>query len=365
MSGRSARLVLAAICVFAAVVGASAPGSGEMGEGSERPSVDNTVTRIAVASNGTARWTVQIRTRLENRSEVTSYEAFQRRFRNDTARRVERFSERMRTIAARAENATGRRMAVRDFSASTTVQEVPRRWGVVTYRFYWDGFAATTDEALVVGDVFQGGYYLAEHDTLRIAAPPDRVVGSVEPTATTSGRESVSWVGPRSFGDERPRVRFENETGTTGEDSVESPDETTATARSSPADEQNWVLGALVAGGVLLVGIVGLVGRNRYAAGDRSAGGENASTADGGPTPGGRADSTRRDGSEDRVLTDAERIRRLLEANDGRLRQREIADEFGWSASKTSRTLSSMVDEGTVEKLQLGRENVIDLNADE
>ncbi len=60
------------------------------------------------------------------------------------------------------------------------------------------------------------------------------------------------------------------------------------------------------------------------------------------------------------VLTNAERVSELLRTH-GRMRQCEIAAELDWSASKTSRTLSRMADDGAVAKLRIGRENVIDL----
>lgn len=64
------------------------------------------------------------------------------------------------------------------------------------------------------------------------------------------------------------------------------------------------------------------------------------------------------------LVTDEDRVRRLLERNDGRMRQAAIAEELEWSASKTSRVVSGMADEETVEKLRIGRENVIDLLED-
>lgn len=48
------------------------------------------------------------------------------------------------------------------------------------------------------------------------------------------------------------------------------------------------------------------------------------------------------------VMTVRERVRELLEANDGRIRQTAIADEFDWSASKTSRVIENMVEDGTL-----------------
>jgi uncharacterized membrane protein len=43
------------------------------------------------------------------------------------------------------------------------------------------------------------------------------------------------------------------------------------------------------------------------------------------------------------------------------MRQAVIAEEFDWSASKTSRVVGRLSDEGSVEKLQLGRENLVTL----
>jgi uncharacterized membrane protein len=43
------------------------------------------------------------------------------------------------------------------------------------------------------------------------------------------------------------------------------------------------------------------------------------------------------------------------------MKQANIVKETGWSDAKVSQLLSSMADEGRVEKLRLGRENLISL----
>ncbi|WP_455448724.1 helix-turn-helix transcriptional regulator [Natrinema thermotolerans] len=60
-----------------------------------------------------------------------------------------------------------------------------------------------------------------------------------------------------------------------------------------------------------------------------------------------------------RLLSDEGTVVRLLIANDGRIRQRTIAAETGWSKSKVSRICSRMHADRTIEKRSLGRENVI------
>jgi uncharacterized membrane protein len=44
------------------------------------------------------------------------------------------------------------------------------------------------------------------------------------------------------------------------------------------------------------------------------------------------------------------------------MKQAEVAEVLDWSASKTSRVLSDLEDDGIVERVRLGRENVVDLS---
>lgn len=60
-------------------------------------------------------------------------------------------------------------------------------------------------------------------------------------------------------------------------------------------------------------------------------------------------------------LSDEGRVVQVLVKNGGRIKQHRITDETGWSKSKVSRILSRMCDDGTVEKITVGRENVITL----
>lgn len=65
---------------------------------------------------------------------------------------------------------------------------------------------------------------------------------------------------------------------------------------------------------------------------------------------------------EPALLTDEDRVRHLLDRSGGRMKQSAIVEETGWSKAKVSRLLSAMDEDGAVEKLSLGRENVISLD---
>lgn len=99
------------------------------------PSVDNTVTRIELVADGSARWTVTIRTRLDAPTEVEDDEAVQTRFRENTSRFIDPFRSRLSSVGAGAAETAGRPMAASGFTAETHIQEVPRRWEIVEYGF--------------------------------------------------------------------------------------------------------------------------------------------------------------------------------------------------------------------------------------
>lgn len=67
------------------------------------------------------------------------------------------------------------------------------------------------------------------------------------------------------------------------------------------------------------------------------------------------------DGIDPELLSDEERVERLLRKNDGRMKQASIVTETGWSNAKVSLLLSSMDDAERIEKLRIGRENLISL----
>lgn len=423
---RRALLVLSVVVLVATPVIGTPPGPVQSSQ--DTPEADNTITRIELEPNGSAVWSIQFRTRLTNESEVDEYRAFQAEFRNDTASFLDPFRERITSVVANAANETGREMTATQFSASTSIQQVPRRFGVVTFRFRWVSFA---DDQLTTGDVFADGFFVGSNDTLVITAPDGYRLESVEPTPDERTDQQARWFGQVSFGEDRPRVvAVPQPTPTaTATQPSPTPQPTTATTvlTTATGDSGGFPVVPVVAAGLIAI-ILGALG---YRAGvfdrDGSTGGGGV-TDSGGPTDSGgatgrsgssdsgptdSADSTDSAGPTDGAdptdsggaspqdrpsddtgtandaptngettddtsdpyeavladirppLTDEDRVRKALAENGGRMRQSDIAETLEWSASKTSRVLSAMTDDGTVEKLRVGRQNVIDLVIDE
>ncbi|GAA0262977.1 helix-turn-helix transcriptional regulator [Halobacterium noricense] len=332
--------------VVAVLVAAAAPAvggaSGTQDATSVQPEVDNTVTSIDVAADGSATWTVAVRTRLNSDRAVSDYEAFQQRFRENTSQFLDPYRDRIREVVERAANATGREMTATNFSASTSIQELPRRWGVVTYEFTWRGFAATNGDSVAVGDVFQGGYYLSADDLLELTTPPEYRVANVTPEPDALENGTLRWTGQLDFGDERPDVEY-----TAAETAP-----TTTTRAESGGSAFPWLA---VAAGFVVVAVAGVVvyRRRRGKTGGDSSEVSAAAVA-------ARAST----GATSGPVTDEERVRELLADRGGRVEQAAVAEELDWSPSKTSRVVSRMVEDDDVQKLRVGRRNILELADD-
>jgi uncharacterized membrane protein len=61
------------------------------------------------------------------------------------------------------------------------------------------------------------------------------------------------------------------------------------------------------------------------------------------------------------LLSDEEQVLQLLRENDGRMKQVDIVNQTNWSNAKVSQLLSEMDSAGKIDKLRIGRENLISL----
>jgi len=107
-------------------------------------------------------------------------------------------------------------------------------------------------------------------------------------------------------------------------------------------------------------------GADGTASGDGSAGGAagvgaaaTGAGADDGDAEDGDDEDEADDGIDEELLSDEERVERLLERNGGRMKQATIVKETGWSNAKVSQLLSAMAEDDRVDKLRIGRENLI------
>lgn len=306
----------------------------------------DTVTLAAtIDTDGDAAWEIRYRLRLEDDTDEAAFEDLAADIEANRSAYLDPFEERLLATAESAATATGREMTVEDFDIGTDRQEQPQAtFGVVTYSFEWQEFAAVDEAEIRAGDALDQ-LYLDENERLQFGWPESHRLESSDPEPETVEDQRVVWRGSIDFDAGQPRIVL------------------------TPADDRAGGVRWFVAGaGLLAVAVLGFGAYWRYrTVSDREPSAEHpkpAGEVDETPsdTPTGMADSdTATDEQEPpmELLSNEEQLLRLLDENGGRMKQKEAADELGWSAAKTSQVVGDLRDESELESFRLGRENVL------
>ena len=334
-------------------------------------SVDSTEFRITVYGNASARWVFLYKTTLENETQRSDFESYADRFNSEETELYTNFRDRARSITTQGSDATGRSMNATGFSKRAYVDELNSQ-GVVRMSFVWTAFAERDGDAVVMGDVFEGGFYLAPDQRLVVLHGPNLRFQSAAPQPaldedSLAASDTLTWGGEREFNPQRPEARLVPPSEPT-------PTPTTAGGGGTTATEPGRSVGFLPVLGLGVVLLLGLGAALAYRAGalpgdddgpaaasaEPGDGGDGAATAAAG-TGGAAADTTSTEPAvaDEELLDDEERVMRLLDRNGGRMKQVVIVDETGWSKSKVSMLLSDMEEAGEISKLRVGRENII------
>jgi hypothetical protein len=123
---------------------------------------------------------------------------------------ISSFSSSMQALASRASGLTGRSMSVKNFDLKTSIIGVNRDVGIVEYSFLWTSFAKVENRRMILGDVFEGGFYLYENDTLAVTYPQEFYVKSVSPTPDVNSTFQFVWKGSFDFEQGQPSLVLED-----------------------------------------------------------------------------------------------------------------------------------------------------------
>ncbi|MFK5603821.1 helix-turn-helix transcriptional regulator [Haloferax volcanii] len=410
-------LLCAALCVLAVVAPtAAAQESTASGPGVEplvQQGVEPDSTRIVVevSERGDARWEIQYWTRLDDENTTEAFRSLQDDVRANPDDYTAAFAERIASTVGAAENATGREMAATNVSVAAETRSLPDSFGVVSYSFEWSNFAAVDGDRLVVGDAIEG-FFLDSSSRLILSWPDDYGATTVEPAGDETRENAVIWRGTQTeFVSGEPNVVLERGAGGSEPSATPTPTPTPGDSETPAAGDDPFpTTTALIALALALVVLVGagavyLRSRGALGGGDGGAGAVDATggtdadapadstaatadeagsepaaddaatsraTADAGADTAAADDTDESDASDDgepspppELLSNEERVLRLIESRGGRIKQQEVAGALDWTDAKTSKVVRGMRDEGTIEGFRLGRENVLRLPEDD
>lgn len=142
---------------------------------------------VALHGDGSARVTLTVAFDLATDSERQAFERLQR---NETARAELRrtFVDRLDGVAARAENATGREMALIDPAVSFRASNGTGR---VDISVTWTGLARTDGSRVVLAEPFAGGF--SPQQSFTVHAPEGYALTTVEPSPAEAGDTRARW----------------------------------------------------------------------------------------------------------------------------------------------------------------------------
>lgn len=280
---------------------------------------------IALEQNGSAKWTIGFWVQLDDAESEEAFESIQQEIADAPEDHLETFRDRIDETVQAASDATGREMATDNFDVRTDRQSVARDYGVVTYSFDWHGFSMVDGEEIHAGDAIEG-MFLDDGTRLLVSWPGDYELSSVQPTPDDERDNAVIWRGGTTeFVSDEPRLTI---------------------APSGTAF--GWDLIAVGLGTVAAVAIIGGWWLRRR--------GQAPVTGD--------QPTEQMTDPDEALLRNEEQVMRLLEEHGGRMKQKMIVEELGWTDAKTSQVVSNLREDGEIESFRLGRENVLSIPED-
>lgn len=273
-----------------------------------------TYTMVDVHDDGSATWTMGHRIALATQEDEAAFIKYMEEFEAIEGTYVAEFSNRINQIIREAEAATGRGMMAKNFDISHEVIDTAiGRFGVIKYQFDWIGFAEVKDEDVIMGDVFVDGFFLSRDDALTIRPPYNYKVDSVIPSPDVTRDDELIWYGLRDFDQGEPSV-------------VMTP--------KPPVFLPIWIFGIIA---VLVVVIGAFIYKKKFTKPPEI--------------------------TEDEIMkSDEDRVIELLREAGGSAYQSTIVKKTGFSKSKVSAILNSLKQEGTIQKIKKGGENLIRLS---
>ena len=270
---------------------------------------------INIKENGSAIWDVEYRTLLSTKEDFDSFENYSAQI---NSKYLVEFRELMQRSAQEAAVATARTMVARDFNGETIIQSTPTgKYGVVHYTFTWTNFAKT-GQNINVGDVFVGGLYLSNDNTLIIQYPQDYTVEQVMPQPDQI-RDGMIWYGLRSFSSGEPQIILAKPSFT------------------STIVIISVIIGLFIAGGVFLI-------KRKIEAEEKT-------------SP--EIPETNIQIPEIEMLDVEDRIMKILKESGGTLYQSEIGRQLNLPKSTVSSALNELHGKNIIQKIRKGRENLI------
>lgn len=363
-------LILGMLGLTAVFTGLSAATVGQSEETTQEWETQANLSMVAeLDANGDARWTLSTVINISTQEELEAYRTVAADFENGDLPPLgmEAFESGLEGV----NGSTEREMEIEDVVRRTaTEDELENGTGRLAVEFTWVNFANEADGLLTIDRdvlVMDSGQLwlksLSESQSLKITAPEDF---GVRDSSVRAQNGELYWEGPAVFDETTLQATF---IGTNIIDDGEGP--------SAEATPLWWFVLPLAIFGIAVAVLATQVERIRIrlpsdlGIGSPTASEKASETVAERPPEEGSVETNVTESMEsesvpeepaeidEELLSDEERVERLLSSNGGRMKQADIVKETDWSNAKVSQLLSAMEEEDKINKLRIGRENLI------
>lgn len=168
----------------------------------------STEYRIELKADGSAYWRITYSIRLVTDEDRVEFQLYAKNFTLMREIYLSDFKETIVSMVSEISDLTGRSMDVDLFNATIGELLTPTGYlGTLTYSFLWKGFMEEAGYTLYMGDVFEGGFYLYDNESLTIVPPLGYRAEYTCPPADFAN-SVLKWYGRRNFGNGEPAVMF-------------------------------------------------------------------------------------------------------------------------------------------------------------
>ncbi len=297
---------------------------------------DDVRIEIELADDGSAMVTVQYQYRLNETDSEAAWTDLESAIEDGPESYTEWSTARWEAEAAEAEEATGREMEISDVTVETETQSGVQELGFVVFEFEWSSFGMVELNRLEAGEALDG-FVLEDDMQLVLSWPAEYERSGVEPSPDDTRETAVIWNGEDTdFVDSEPRLEL-----------IERNDEPLSEGGDTVGVPMVWLASGVGVGFVVAAVLLGW-----WVLGHR---GTPDSVADDAAVAPAEAEP----GPPPELLSNEERVLRLIDDNGGRIKQQEVVAQLEWTEAKTSQVVSSLREDDQVEVFRIGRENVL------
>ncbi len=300
---------------------------------------------VFINENGSATFSVDYRYAIDENRSADEWAEIQTEVDDNAAAYATAEADRWDETLADARAETDREMELSNVSVSTDTTTAPRERGHVEFTFEWSSFAHVELNRIEAGDAL-ADFTLPEDTALQFRWPEQYALyEEPDPSPDDANENSVFWDDEGSeFGSDQPTVVL-----------IENAADGTERDETDDGPPMPWLV---VVGALLVLATVGAAGwwirgeqlRTQGSAADAASTGTDHTGGSDGPPPD--------------LLSNEERVLRLLEQRGGRIKQQEVVSELEWTEAKTSQVVSGLRQDEEIEVFRIGRENVLALPDD-